>query len=97
MSTVIAMGDEVRVARRWQIPFFTIWTGQLFSLVSSRVLEFALVWRLTEQTGSATVLSMAMLAAIVPQVVLGPIVGAYVDRLNRRVVMILADSGICSP
>ena len=94
MSTETAMGNEVRVARRWQIPFFTIWTGQLFSLVSSRVLEFALVWWLTEQTGSATVLSMAMLAAIVPQVVLGPIVGAYVDRLNRRVVMILADSFI---
>ncbi len=28
---------------------------------------------------------------VIPQVFLGPIVGAYVDRLNRRVVMIVAD------
>jgi len=94
MATEIAAGDDALVDRRWQIPFFAIWAGQIFSLISSRVLEFALVWWLTEQTGSATVLSMAMLVAVVPQVVLGPIVGAYVDRLNRRVVMILADSFI---
>ena len=94
MATEIAAGDDALVDRRWQIPFFAIWAGQIFSLISSRVLEFALVWWLTEQTGSATVLSMETLVAVVPQVVLGPIVGAYVDRLNRRVVMILADSFI---
>ena len=77
---------------KWQIPFFTIWTGQQFSLVGSSVLQFALVWWLTQLTGSATVLAMATMMWVIPQVFLGPIVGAYVDRLNRRVVMIVADS-----
>ena len=77
---------------RWQIPFFTIWIGQQFSLVGSSVLQFALVWWLTQLTGSATVLAMATMMWVIPQVFLGPIVGAYVDRLNRRVVMIVADS-----
>jgi DHA3 family macrolide efflux protein-like MFS transporter len=77
---------------KWQIPFFTIWTGQQFSLVGSNVLQFALVWWLTQLTGSATVLAMATMMWVLPQVFLGPIVGAYVDRLNRRVVMIVADS-----
>jgi len=76
---------------RWKVPFFTIWAGQAFSLVGSRVLEFALIWWLTELTGSATVLAMATMMWVIPQVFLGPIVGAYVDRLNRRVVMIVAD------
>ena len=80
--------------RRWQIPFFTIWTGQAFSLVGSRVLEFALVWWLTRLTGSATVLAMATMMWVIPQVLLGPIAGALVDRWNRRVVMIVADSTI---
>jgi DHA3 family macrolide efflux protein-like MFS transporter len=75
----------------WQAPFFTIWTGQAFSLVGSRVAQFALVWWLTQLTGSATVLATATLVALVPEIALGPIAGAYVDRWNRRRVMIVAD------
>ncbi len=76
---------------KWTIPFFTIWTGQAFSLIGSQILQFALVWWLTQLTGSATVLATATLMAVLPQVFLGPIAGAYVDRWNRRVVMIAAD------
>ena len=78
----------------WQIPFFTIWTGQAISLLGSMVGRFALVWWLTELTGSATVLTTATLAAVIPQVFIAPLAGAYVDRWNRRVVMMVADSFI---
>ncbi|MBC7252311.1 MAG: MFS transporter [Anaerolineae bacterium] len=76
---------------RWALPFFTIWTGQAFSLIGSRVVQFALVWWLTELTGSATVLATATLVALIPEILLSPIAGAYVDRWNRRQVMIVAD------
>ena len=76
----------------WKAPFFTIWTGQALSLVGSSVAQFALIWWLTTLTGSATVLATASLAALAPGIVLGPIAGAYVDRWNRRIVMIAADS-----
>jgi DHA3 family macrolide efflux protein-like MFS transporter len=72
-------------------PFFVIWTGQAISLIGSQVVQFALVWWLTQLTGSATVLATATLAMMLPQVFLGPIAGAYVDRWNRRTVMIVAD------
>lgn len=78
----------------WQRPFFTIWIGQSLSLVGSRVAMFALIWWVTETTGSATVLALATLFAMLPQIVLGPVAGALVDRWNRRVVMIVADSAI---
>jgi len=71
--------------------FFVIWTGQAFSLIGSSVAQFALVWWLTQLTGSATVLATATMAAMVPGIILGPIAGAYVDRWNRRTVMIIAD------
>jgi len=76
----------------WKRSFFAIWTGQMFSLVGSRVVQFALVWWLTELTGSATVLATATIVALIPEILLGPIAGAYVDRWNRRIVMIVADS-----
>ena len=75
----------------WKIPFFTIWTGQAFSLIGSRVVQFALVWWLTQLTGSATVLATATMVALIPEILLSPIAGAYVDRWNRRIVMIVAD------
>ena len=81
-------------AGRWKARFFTIWTGQQLSIVGSRAAQFALVWWLTTTTGSATVLASAALVAMIPQIVLGPFVGALIDRWNRRVVMILADSFI---
>lgn len=79
-------------ADRWAPRFFTIWIGQAFSLLGSMLVQFALVWWLTQTTGSATVLAMATLAAVLPQVVVGPFAGALVDRWNRRLVMIAADS-----
>ncbi len=82
------------VAGRWKARFFTIWTGQQLSLVGSRAAQFALVWWLTTTTGSATVLASASLVAFLPGILLGPFVGALVDRWNRRAVMIVADSFI---
>ncbi len=77
--------------RKWLAPFFTLWGGQAFSLLGSQLVQFALVWWLTQTTGSATVLALATLMAMLPQIILGPVAGAMVDRFNRRVVMILAD------
>ncbi len=79
---------------RSMAPFLFIWVGQAFSLVGSHVVQFALVWWLTKTTGSATILATATLVAVLPQVFLGPIAGALVDRWNRRAVMIVADGGI---
>ena len=48
------MNAQPSIGSRWKLPFFSIWTGQVFSLVGSHIVQFALVWWLTEQTGSAT-------------------------------------------
>jgi DHA3 family macrolide efflux protein-like MFS transporter len=88
------MEKEAQHQPKWQTPFFTIWTGQQLSLVGSGAAQFALVWYLTTTTGSATVLATSSLMAFLPTVFLGPFVGALVDRWNRRVVMIVADTVI---
>lgn len=72
--------------------FFVIWGGQAVSLLGSQLVQFAIIWWLTETTQSATTLAMASLAGLLPQVVLGPFVGVLVDRWNRRLVMLASDS-----
>lgn len=77
--------------RNWKKNFITIWTGQAFSQFSSTVLQFAIVWFLTDKTGSALVLSAAMLMGFLPQAILGPIIGVFIDRYNRKKIMIISD------
>lgn len=87
---------EQPVPQHWAVRFFTIWSGQAFSLLGSALVQFALVWWLTQETGSAVVLTMATLVAMLPQVVLGPFAGAIVDRGSRRLIMMLADGAIAA-
>ena len=74
--------------------FWTIWSGQALSLVGSQASQFSLVWWLTLETKSPAVLSTATLVALLPQVVLGPAIGALVDRWSRRITMLVADGAV---
>ncbi len=80
----------------WKTRFFTIWAGQQGSLLGSWVAQFGLVWWLTQETGSATVLATASLVAMVPRIALGPFTGTLVDRLPRRWLMVWVDCGIAA-
>lgn len=78
----------------WAPKFFLIWSGQALSLLGSSLVQFALVWWMTRKTGSATILATATLVALLPQILLGPFIGPLIDRLDRRRIMIIADSSI---
>lgn len=86
--------SQQSLPKNWSARFFTIWTGQAFSLFGSALVQFALVWWLAQKTGSATTLTTAFLVGMLPQIVLGPFAGALVDRWNRRLIMIFADATI---
>jgi DHA3 family macrolide efflux protein-like MFS transporter len=90
MSTASELKRKLNIG--WKIPFFTIWTGQAFSLLGSSLVGFALIWWMTDTTGSATVLATAATIEFLPKVFVGPFAGALVDRWNRRLVMLAADS-----
>jgi MFS transporter, DHA3 family, macrolide efflux protein len=88
------MSNYVDSGKDWRKTFFIIWSGQAFSIIGSMIVQFALVWYLTSQTGSAVVLSTATFASLLPQIILAPFAGALVDRWNRKAVMIIADGCI---
>jgi DHA3 family macrolide efflux protein-like MFS transporter len=71
--------------------FMKILGGQGFSLVGSALVQFSLVWWLTITTGSAIVLAIATIMALLPQILISPFAGVLVDRWDRRRVMITSD------
>jgi DHA3 family macrolide efflux protein-like MFS transporter len=82
------------IPHKWATRFFTIWTGQACSLFGSQLVQFSLIWWLAQKSGSATILAIATLVGMLPQIVFGPFAGALVDRWNRRLILIVADSSI---
>ncbi|MBN1681981.1 MFS transporter [Candidatus Bathyarchaeota archaeon] len=74
------------------LPFTFIYIGQAFSLFGSTLVQFSLVWYLTRSTGSASVLAIGTIMAMLPNIVLAPIAGAYVDRWSRKWVLIISDA-----
>ncbi len=79
---------------QWKKTFALIFSGQIFSILTSFMVQFSIIWHLTETTGSAAVLMIAGLAGFLPQALLGPLIGVWLDRWNRKATMMVADSVI---
>jgi DHA3 family macrolide efflux protein-like MFS transporter len=87
------MTDMVREEQKGMGVFLIVWGGQSASLVGTALTGFALSIWVYQETGSATQLSLVLLASQLPQILFTPIAGALVDRWDRRWAMIVADTG----
>lgn len=82
--------------KTWKKPFFTLYIGQAFSLLSSNAVQFAIIWWITVETGSAIALTIASIIGLLPQVLIGPFAGVWIDRLNRRFILVTADIAVAA-
>ncbi|MFW9991400.1 MAG: MFS transporter [Candidatus Odinarchaeota archaeon] len=81
---------EIRMDKNLKGYLF-IWFGQSISLLGSAIVQFAIIWWLTIETGSALILSLATFAGFLPMVIISPFAGVLIDRWNRKVVLIGTD------
>lgn len=80
--------------KHWKRSFFTIAVGQMFSLISSSAVQFALIWWIATETGSALMMGISGLAAFLPSAVFSPVAGILADRHHRKYICIIADLSI---
>lgn len=73
--------------------FWTYWTGQSISTFGSAITTVVLPLLVFQLTHSALNLSFTVVAFVLPYLLFGLVIGAWVDRANRRRVMILTDLG----
>ena len=92
----VSADDDSTEAGPRMTRFLLVFSGQVFSLFGSELVQFALIWWLTQASGSATTLATAAMLGLLPPVVLGPLAGTLVDRSNRRLVMMAADGVIAA-
>ncbi len=80
----------------WFKTYIYIWIGQFVSLISSSAVNFAVIIWLSLEFKSAEVLAVAAIAALLPQAIIGPFAGVYIDRWDKKKVMIYADAFIAT-
>lgn len=73
--------------------FALLWFGGLISLLGDRVLLVALPFFVYQQTGSTIATAVMVAAELLPQLLLGSVAGVFVDRWDRKKVMVLASIG----
>lgn len=71
--------------------FTIVAIGQAISLIGSGMTQFAIIIWAWQETGQATTLALAGFFGFAPVVLISPIAGALVDRLNRKLIMMLSD------
>ena len=71
--------------------FGLVWSGQLISQIGDGISRLALLWFVYAVTGSPIKTSVIGLLQTIPPIVLGPIIGVYVDRLPKKVLLITSD------
>lgn len=85
-------GDATAGRSRGYRSFLLLWTSQVISILGSGMSSFALgVWVLQE-IGSITEYTVLVTLAAVPGVVLSPLAGVWVDRFERRTMLIVSDA-----
>ncbi|MEE1420232.1 MAG: MFS transporter [Eggerthellaceae bacterium] len=71
-----------------------LWAGQAVSIVTSYAAGYAVVWYVTESTGSALVLAAMNIAVLLPVGLISPFGGVVADKRNRKLIMIVADGAV---
>lgn len=93
----VPVGDPVSSedSRGWKLirtrDFGLLWWGQMTSQIGEGLNKVALLWFVYSLTGSALKMTIVGLIQTIPPLVLGPMIGVYLDRLPKKTVMVWVD------
>ena len=71
--------------------FRNLWYGQVVSELGNWVNSIALYALILQLTGSGMAMAAAMMAKLLPMVIISPFAGVVIDRMDRRTVLIASD------
>ena len=82
----------MRIVSVLRIPsFLMLWLGQIFSQIATNMMNFVLILRVFELTVSNTAVSGIILALNIPAAFFGLLAGVFVDRRNKKQILIISN------
>lgn len=80
--------------KHWQTRVAIFLASQTVSLLGSLLVMYAILWYVTLSTLSSVMMTWMVLTTFIPALIMAPFAGVWADRLNRKWLMIAADTFI---
>jgi MFS family permease len=71
--------------------FLYLWIGEIFTQISANLFNFFLILIVFKITQSNTAVSGVVLSFTLPAIFFGSIAGIYVDRMNKKKILIISN------
>lgn len=78
----------------WKHSITRFLSAQTISLFGSSLVQYAIVWYITLSTSSGKMLTISTLCGFLPQIFISLFSGIWIDRYNRKKMIMLADTAI---
>ncbi|HCZ23352.1 MAG TPA: MFS transporter [Acholeplasmataceae bacterium] len=78
----------------WKKTVLKFMISQTVSLLGSMLVMYAIFWHVTLSTQSGVMMTIMVLCTFIPSLIIAPFAGVWADRLNRKMLMIVADLSI---
>lgn len=75
----------------WKQQVILFLMGQTLSLFGSSIVGYAVIWYVTLETSSGSVMTWLILATFLPQLLISLFAGVWADRYNRKAMIMLGD------
>lgn len=72
-------------------PFLFLWLAQITSQLAFNMMNFILILLVFERTSSSTAVSALVVSFTLPALIFGMLAGAYVDRRNKKTILLLTN------
>jgi MFS family permease len=72
--------------------FLSLWVAQVVTQVGGNMVLYGLTVQVFGLTRSSTSVSLLILSFLVPSVIFGAVAGVYVDRLDRRLILVTTNA-----
>ena len=72
-------------------PFLLLWLSQAFTQIGGNMVIYGLTVIILEATSSNTAVSLLILTFLLPAVLFSAVAGVYVDRLDKRLVLVVTN------
>ena len=76
----------------WKRDLTLFLSSQAISLLGSSLVQYAMLWHITLQTKSGTMMTLYIICGFVPTFIFSPFAGVWADRYDRRRLIILSDA-----
>lgn len=82
--------------QNWKKDIAGFLSAQTISLFGSSLVQYAIVWYITLSTSSGKMLTISTLCGFLPQIAISLFAGVWIDRYNRKWLIMLSDAVIAA-